>query len=251
LTGEDWAAAWELHHSPSARVSQRVLRALPSSPRCGMCGAPFAGLGRAIVGPLGYRPSRKNPTICSTCVEASPPGGITAQTGILFADLRGFTTRFEGASPLEASAVLNRFYACAEDVLFPEAIIDKLIGDEVMALFIPGLAGTDYRRKAALAAIELAATVEDVPIGIAASAGIAFVGNVGSGTVLDFTALGDAVNTAARLQSEAAPGEVVLLAEVYDLVAAEHPGASRKRVEVRGRDAPVDIAVLACGRFAS
>jgi class 3 adenylate cyclase len=59
------------------------------------------------------------------------------------------------------------------------------------------------------------------------------------------------VNTAARLQSEAAPGEVVLLAEVYDLVAAEHPGASRKRVEVRGRDAPVDIAVLACGRFAS
>ncbi len=82
-----------------------------------------------------------------------------------------------------------------------DALVDKLIGDEVMALFISGVAGPDYRRKTALAALDLAAAVDDVPVGVAANAGIAFVGNVGSGTVMDFTALGDAVNVGARMQS--------------------------------------------------
>ncbi len=58
-------------------------------------------------------------------------------TGVLFADLRGFTASSEGADPEEVSQVLRRFYRCAEDVLFPDAIIDKLIGDEVMALYLP------------------------------------------------------------------------------------------------------------------
>ncbi len=97
------------------------------------------GLGHLIAGPLGFRPSRKNPTVCATCVEFSPPGGMTQYTGVLFADLRGFTARFDGADPREASVLLRRFYRCAEDVLFPEAVIDKLIGDEVMAIYLPDM----------------------------------------------------------------------------------------------------------------
>ena len=62
-----------------------------------------------------------------------------------------------------------------------------------MALFLPGLAGSDYRQKTVDAALDLAASVDNLPIGVAANAGISFVGNVGSGTVLDFTAVGDAV----------------------------------------------------------
>jgi class 3 adenylate cyclase len=96
------------------------------------------------------------------------------------------------------------------------------------------MAGAEYRRKAALAALDLAAAVADVPVGVAANAGIAFVGNVGSGTVMDFTALGDVVNVGARLQSQASPDEVVLSSELYSLVAAEHPGARFERVEVGG-----------------
>jgi adenylate cyclase len=61
---------------------------------------------------------------------------------------------------------------------------------------------------------------------------------------VDFTALGDAVNVAARLQSHAADGQVVLSADLYDLVQGEHPGAVRSSIDVRGRDQPVDIAVL-------
>jgi adenylate cyclase len=96
-----------------------------------MCGAPFAGIGGRLVRPLGYRPSRKNPTLCATCVELAPPGGMTTEVGVLFADLRGFTARSEAITPHEASRLLRRFYAVAEEVLFPKAMIDKLIGDEV------------------------------------------------------------------------------------------------------------------------
>lgn len=67
---------------------------------------------------------------------------------------------------------------------------------------------------------------------------------VGSGTVLDFTALGDAVNIGARLQSDASSGEVVLAADLYALVAADHPGARPERVDVRGRDEPVNVDVV-------
>ena len=137
LEPEDWEAVWKLHATGTGGVVARMVRALPSSPRCGICGAPFSGLGSHVVGPLGYRPSRKNPTVCSVCVENSPPGGMNQYIGVLFADLRGFTSRFEGADPREASLLLRRFYRVAEDVLFPDAVIDKLIGDEVMAIYLP------------------------------------------------------------------------------------------------------------------
>ena len=68
---------------------------------------------------------------------------MTMYAGILFADLRGFTARFDRADPQEASTLLRRFYRCAEDALFPEALIDKLIGDEVMALYLPRLGHFD------------------------------------------------------------------------------------------------------------
>jgi adenylate cyclase len=139
LEPEDWEASWRHHDRKASRAWKRLLLAMPSSPRCGICGAPFAGFGSRVVGPLGFRPSRKNPTVSSTCVESSPPGGMTMITGVLFADLRGFTARFDGRDPEEASKVLRQFYRCAEDVLFPDAIIDKLIGDEVMALYLPHL----------------------------------------------------------------------------------------------------------------
>jgi adenylate cyclase len=141
---------------------------------------------------------------------------------------------------------VNRFYAAATSVLIRhDGLIEKLIGDEVMGLFISGLAGPGYRRKTALAALDLAATVDDVPIGVAAHAGRAFVGNVGSGTVKDFTALGDAINIGARLQSHASPRQVVLTSELYALVADNYPGGRPEQISVRGRTEPVKVHVLA------
>jgi adenylate cyclase len=197
------------------------------------------------MGLVGRKPSRKNPNLCQYCFDHLPPGGMEIDIGVLFADVRSSTALGEQSTATEFANRLNRFYALATDVLIAhDGLVDKLIGDEVMGLFLPGLAGPGYRRQAALAAIDLATAVDDLPVGVAANAGIAFVGNVGSGTIVDFTALGDAVNVGARLQSEAAPREVVLAADLYETVAGEHPGARAAQVDVRGRREPVSIAVL-------
>ena len=241
----DWQALLIDGYEP-LKKAQRVFRRLPKDPRCKLCQNPFGGFGGRMSAFIGRKPSRKNPNLCQYCFDHLPPGGIEIDIGVVFADVRSSTAIGEQSTATEFAERLNRFYATATDVLIAhDGLVDKLIGDEVMGLFISGLAGRDYRRAAALAAWELATKVDDVPVGVAANAGIAFVGNVGSGTITDFTALGDAVNVGARLQARARPGEVVLAADLYELVRDDHPDGRSERIEVRGRAEPVDIAVLA------
>ena len=159
------------------------------------------------------------------------------EIGVLFADLRGFTSESESRTPLEVSAELRRFYAHAEKVLFPEALIDKLIGDEVMALYVPPFivpAATDVddpvRRHIAQVMLGHARQLlervgygssggPEFAVGIGLDFGEAFIGNIGDKAVHDFTAVGDVVNTASRLQGHAAAGEVVLSARLAQLLA--------------------------------
>jgi adenylate cyclase len=257
LTPEDWTAYFRLGAEPGTRVWKRFLRSLPANPRCGFCGAPFAGFGSHIVRPLGYRPSRKNPHLCATCVELSPPGGMTMHAGILFADLRGFTALSEGIDPEAVSVLLRRFYACAEDVVFPEALIDKLIGDEVMALYVPfyvrpgapaGAVSDDVRKETARVMLDhsrkLLAKVgygrpegPFVEVGVGLDFGEAFVGNIGQRAVYDFTAVGDVVNTASRLQGEARGGEILVSARLADEL--EQVPGEPVEVTVKGKSAPV------------
>jgi adenylate cyclase len=257
LEPQDWGAYLRFMAQPSHRAFKRMLRALPSSPRCGYCGAPFAGVGARLVAPLGFRPSRKNPNLCATCVELTPPGGITLEAGVLFADLRGFTALSEGASPQQASALLRRFYAAAEDVLFPEALIDKLIGDEVMALYLPIFVrpgepvvhpGPEERKLVAETMLrharDLLARVgygsadgPFVEVGIGLDYGEAFVGNIGNHAVHDFTAIGDVVNTAARLQGLARGGEAIVSARL-----AQHlpePLGEPEALTAKGKAEPI------------
>ncbi len=224
---------------------RRIFRRLPHDPRCKLCQNPFGGVGGRFCRVIGRKPSRKNPNLCQFCFDHLPPGGIEIDVGVLFADVRDSTGLGERSTATEFASQLNRFYAVATEVLIRhDALIDKLIGDEVMGLFLAGLAGPDYRNKTALAAIDLAAATTALPVGVAANAGVAFVGNVGSGTVLDFTALGDAVNVGARLQSFASPGEVVLSSNLYDPIAPAHPGGRTELLQVKGRADPVQVAVL-------
>jgi adenylate cyclase len=247
MSSEDWAAAYELSNGAVTRAMHRLWLALPRSPRCGRCGAPFAGPGRWIVAPLGYRPSRKNPTICATCVETSPPGGMKMHTGVLFADLRGFTASTEAADPEDVSELLRRFYRCAEDVLFPEAIIDKLIGDEVMALYLPDVQLHLKRDEVPSLMLEHARELMRavgygtgkepfVEMGIGIDVGEAFVGNIGQRALYDFTAVGDVVNTASRLQGQAASGEIMLSGRVAEGLST--PLGSRLELTLKGKDRP-------------
>ena len=244
LQPEDWEILWRLHEAGAGRAVGSVVRRLPSSPRCGICAAPFGGVGRHLAGPLGYRPSRKNPTVCSVCVESSPPGGMTMLTGVLFADLRGYTARFDGGDPREASLLLSRFYRCAEDVLFPDAVIDKLIGDAVMAIYLPDLKpqmqAEDVPALMLAHARDLLRAVgygSGAPpfaeLGIGLDVGEAFVGNIGQRALYDFTAVGDVVNTASRLQAQAGGGEIVLSERVARGM-PERPG-TRVELALKGK----------------
>jgi adenylate cyclase len=182
---------------------------------------------------------------------------MTAEIGVLFADLRGFTTDSESRSPAEISTELRRFYGHAEKVFFPEAVIDKLIGDEVMALYVPPLvvpAATELddglRRHIAHVMVDHArrllervgygtSATPEFKIGIGLDFGEAFIGNIGDRAVQDFTAVGDVVNTASRLQGHAASGEVVLSARVAALL--PEPIGEPERLELKGKQDPVEV----------
>jgi adenylate cyclase len=247
LTSEDWVAWGQLDEILINRAVHRLWKMLPSSPRCGICGAPFAGLGRLIVRPLGFAPSRKNPTICAACVESSPPGGTKMPAGILFADLRGFTARFDERDPEEASILLRRFYRCAEDVLFPDAVIDKLIGDQVMALYLPSLKRDISLSEVPSVMLEHARGLLHavgygsggepfVEMGVGLDIGEAFVGNIGQRALYDFTAVGDVVNTASRLQAQAAGGEIVISDRVAQRLPS--PVGTRVQLTLKGKTEP-------------
>lgn len=244
---EEWDRILTEGHRPLL-ITRRVMRALPSAPRCKVCSNPFGGVGGRVLALAGFRRSRKNPNLCSRCCDALPAGGAPVDVAVLFADVRGSTGLGEGRAPADYAQLLNRFYAAATATLLRhDAVIDKLIGDEVMAFFVAGISGPHYRRRAVRAGTELLralgyGTPEGpwIEAGAAVNAGEAYVGNVGEG-VMDFTALGDPVNVAARMQSSAAGGELLVAAGVDD--AAVH-GAPRRTLELRGHAAPVDVFVV-------
>ena len=224
---------------------------LPSSPRCSICGSPFKGVGGAVVRMMGIQPWRKNPTLCTMCYNELPVGGTEVDIAVLFADIRGSTALGEQMGPTAFAGSLNAFYRAATQALVPHrAIIDKFMGDAVIALFIP-FSGSTYRQNCVLAAVDMMRGFEAtasgngrITLGMGLHAGPAFVGKVGEGEVNDFTALGDTVNTASRLQHEAAPGEIVLSEEIYGSVLSLFPGLESRTVEIRGKQDPMMIRIL-------
>jgi adenylate cyclase len=201
------------------------------------------------MGRFGFGPSRKNPRLCSQCFEKAPMGGTEVDVGILFADIRGFTTLAEQQTPDALTTLLNRFYATAVEVLCDHAIIDKLVGDQVMALYLPGLFPGEPARdmladaRALMAAAGYAERQPWVEIGIGLAFGPAFVGNVGSGEVKDFTAIGDVVNTAARLQAAAAGGEIVMSRGMHDRAGDLGTDLEVRQLSLKGKAEPESAVV--------
>ena len=227
---EDIEAAWRrvlIEGHRQMRVARLLFQYLPGPPRCKVCNSPFDGIGGRLVGVLGFHRSRKNPNICSQCCESLPPGGAEVDIAVLFADVRGSTAMAEKLGASAFADRMNRFYRATTEVLVRhDAMVDKLVGDEVMALFIPGLwEGSE------------------VPVGVAVNCGLAYVGNVGSAGVTDFTALGDMVNTAARLASSAGAGELLLTEPVYAAIRERHPLAETRSLALRGKEAEVVVHV--------
>ena len=167
------------------RALIRLMRRLPADPRCRLCQAPFGGRMGGVMRRLGRGPSRKNPTMCSMCFERAPMGGVKMETGVLFADVRGFTSLAENMAPTDVAQLLNRFYAAASDVLTRSGIVDKLVGDEVMALYLPCLLAERWVDDVVRDAADLLTAVGYgtpegpwLPLGVGIDVGEAYVGNV-------------------------------------------------------------------------
>ena len=228
-------------------------RRLPSSPRCKVCLLPFGGLGHV----LGVKPSRKNPNHCRSCFEAAPIGGHDIEVGVLFADIRGYTSWCEDQPPEVVERALNRFYATASTVLTKDdGLIDKLVGDEVMALFISAFRSlrertcevmVDAAREFLLLIGQATPDQDSLPVGVGLTYGMARVGNVGAGDVKDFTAIGDVVNTAAHLEASASPGQILMSADVYERAAAQLPDATPRSFVLKGKAEPVSAYAIQVG----
>jgi adenylate cyclase len=164
---------------------------------------------------------------------------------VLFADVRGYTKLTEGLSPAEVPALVNRFYETASSALLShEGLLGQIEGDNVMSLFVPGLAGSDYKANAVEAGRSLLQAVGpgtelSLEVGVGIATGEEFVGNVGGGGYKDFAAVGDVTNLAARLTANAEAGEVLVDAETFEAVADRYPDAGRRELELKGKSAPV------------
>jgi adenylate cyclase len=167
----------------------------------------------------------------------------------MFVDIRGSTALGERMGPRQFAGLLDEFYGIASDaVVAHKGVIDKMIGDEVMALFIPSTVGGDLGQAAVGTAVDVLHAVRGIgdglPVGIGIHFGPAYVGKVGTENVNDFTAVGDTVNTTARLQSQAKAGEIVMSEAVYGSVADRYPDMESRTIEVKGKAKPVEIRVL-------
>jgi adenylate cyclase len=230
---------------------------LPHNPRCVNCHRPFAGMGGALLRRLqGTHRSTKNPRFCAACYGFTSqfPGGAEIELTMLFVDVRGSTTLAEQMSTQEFSRLMNRFYEATIAVLVQaDAFIDKLVGDEVTALFIPGFAGPEHARRAVEAGQELLRVTGYgkpagpwVPVGVGIHTGLAWVGSIAGagGAAADFTALGDNVNIAARLASRAASGEVLASEATCQAARLKTEGLERRELELKGKSEAVAVRVL-------
>ena len=205
---------------------------------------------------IGKRPSDKNPNWCSACFKFMEKhhGGAEIECTLLFADVRGSTALAESLSAAEFRECMERYYNTAASTVFEtDGIVDKAVGDALVAMFFPLLSG-DHHAKCGLAAARalLEATGHAdpegpwIPVGAGVHTGAAWVGAVGDGVHTTITALGDAVNTAARLASAAGPGEILVTTAAAGAAGLD-PGLERRTLDLKGKQDVVEVVSLTVG----
>jgi adenylate cyclase len=247
-----WRSLWTGEPRSKLHRARRIFRHIPSGPRCKLCYAPFHGVGGPIMRLLGCQPSPKNPNFCNTCgtFAAKHPGGAEVELSILFADVRGSTAMAEGMTAASFQERMSRFHRVATEVLIAaEAMLDKIVGDEVGGVFLPIVAGRQHARIAVTAAQDLVAAVArraHLPVGVGVHTGVAYLGTVegAGGSVRDIAAVGDTVNTAARLASAGAAGEILISEAAYHAAGLDLNDPPRRTLDLKGKRDPFAVRVL-------
>jgi len=239
---------------------ERRMRALfahlPTEPRCHLCGAPFAGPAAWFMRRMDKGPAPQNPKTCNQCYSyiSTHHGGAEIEATMLFADIRGSTTLAEGMSPADFHALLDRFYTVATRTVFDhDGTLDKFVGDELVALFVELISGTDHAAKGvATGEALLQATGHAdpdgpwVPVGVGIHTGLTWYGAVGQGDRTELTAVGDAMNTTARLASAAQAGEM-LVTTAAAAAAGLDPSLERRSLELKGKQLPTEVISIRVG----
>jgi adenylate cyclase len=235
------------------RLRKRWMR-VPQGPRCKVCAAPFHGVGSLLTRVIMHGQSVANPTMCGMCFRklADHPGGAEVDISIVFADIRGSTAIAERIGPAAFRQALQTFYELsARAVEARDGFVDKYLGDGVMALFVPIFTGEAHADRALSAALDLVTAVErsslpasGIRVGAGVHRGPAFVGVMGTGDKLDFSALGDPVNVAARLGGLADAGEVLASRDAWTAAGRAPADGEPRRVAIAGRAEPLDIVAV-------
>jgi len=181
-------------------------------------------------------------------------GGANRLVTVLFSDIRGFTSMSEQMSPEIVVQILNEYFADMTPIVFDHhGLLDKFMGDGMMALFGVPYPSDEAAANAVAAAIAMqrgmAALNEDlktlglseVAIGIGINTGTVTVGYIGSRERTDYTAIGDSVNLAARLEKRAEPGQIIISRSTLDAIGRQFPVRPCDRILVKGKQEMVEI----------
>ncbi|MCB0154902.1 MAG: GAF domain-containing protein, partial [Anaerolineae bacterium] len=183
-------------------------------------------------------------------------GGHRQEATILFADIRGFTSFSENLAPEKLVDVLNQYLSMAASaILMYEGTLDKFMGDAVMGIFNAPLKQEDHVLRAVRAAAAMqraiaeyhrSITADDCQIqfGIGLHVGEVVVGNIGMSDRMDYTAIGDAVNLAKRIQENTPGGKTLMSERVYRAVAGQVEAVFYQEMQVRGRQQPEKVYEL-------
>ena len=257
LTGE-WRVSFpnELKRWQAFLNSQRKLYSLlPSNPHCHECGIPMAGIGGSALRFMGSEPSSFSPKLCSACEKSARQYEVGAEVELtmIFADVRDSTPLAELRGPSGFKEIINRFYKETSKVLIAHnAMVNRLMGDQVIALFVPRFAGKDHARVALHAAQGLLRVTGHgdpsgpwIPVGAGIHTGIAYVGAIGAADgVTEIAVLGSAANLCARLSSKAAAGEILISEESVKAGNFDVTGLEYRSLELKGVGQPVSVRVM-------
>jgi adenylate cyclase len=177
------------------------------------------------------------------------PGGQKEILTILFADLRGFTSFAESQTPEVVAYVLNRFFENSISIIQANGgTVDNLIGDCIMAFFGNPISQTDHADRAVKAALNIQRAVllektnlRDMEVGVGIDTGYVLVGNLGSIDRVNYTVIGDHVNTAARVASKAGPREILITENTKDKLKADFNFIEIKELALKGKINPVKV----------
>lgn len=226
----------------------KYFRALPSAPRCKACQVPFAGPFTPVLRAAGFKPWQLNGRLCHHCFNGidKARGGAEVPVSLLFADVRGSTSLAEEMSASEFRALVDGFYKLVfKAVDRNHGVVDHLAGDGVMALWTQRFGGKEHPAHALAAGREVVADLmvdrvlaDRVPAGVGVHTGTAWVGVVGESGAHDFTVLGDAPNTVARLGSAAQAGELLMSSAITNAVDLDTSGLEERHMELKGKAEP-------------